>query len=67
MDGQQRFQQQFGTRLGKLDLGRLRILQALLLQRRMIQQPVDLMRAVNCDILTEIYHTESSTFTRIEP
>ena len=67
MDVQRRFLRPFGTRFGELDLRRLRILQAQLLQQRIIQQPVDLTRAVNYDILTEIYRTEANTFTRIEP
>jgi putative hydroxymethylpyrimidine transport system substrate-binding protein len=67
MDMQRRYLRPFGTRFGELDLRRLRILQAQLLQRRIIQQPVDLSRAVNFDILTEIYRKESNTFMRMEP
>ena len=67
MDVQRRFLRPFGARFGELDLRRLRILQSQLLQRRIIQQPVDLTRAVNYDILTGTYRKESNTLTRIEP
>jgi hypothetical protein len=46
---------------------RLRILHEQLSQQRIIQQPVDLKRAVNYKFLTEIYRTESNLFTRSEP
>ena len=67
MDVQRRCLRPFGTRFGELDLRRLRILQSQLLQRRIIQQPVDLTRAATYDILTETYRTELNTLTRIEP
>jgi hypothetical protein len=44
----------------------MRILHEQLSQRRIIQQPVDLKRAVNYNILTEIYRTESNLLTRSE-
>jgi len=67
MDMQRRLLRPFGGRFGELDLRRLRVLQAQLLQRRIIQQPVDFARAVNYDILTEAYRTEANAFTQIEP
>jgi hypothetical protein len=53
MDMQRRLLRPCGGRFGELDLRRLRVLQAQLLQRRIIRQPVDFARAVNYDILTE--------------
>jgi len=66
MDMQRRLLRPFGARFGELDLRRLKVLQAQLLQRRIIQQPVDFARAVNYDILTEAYRTEANAFTQIE-
>ena len=67
MDVQRRYLRPLGTRFGELDLRRLRILQAQLLQRCIVLQPIGLARAVNYDILTETYRKESNAVTRMEP
>jgi ABC-type nitrate/sulfonate/bicarbonate transport system substrate-binding protein len=67
MDAQRHFLRPSGARFGELDPGRLKILQEQLLQQRIIQQPIDLTRAVNYDILTEVYRAKSDIFSRIEP
>jgi ABC-type nitrate/sulfonate/bicarbonate transport system substrate-binding protein len=67
MDAQRRFLRPFGARFGELDLLRVQNLQDQLLQQRVIQQPIDLTRAVNYDILSEVYRTKSDVFSRTEP
>jgi hypothetical protein len=52
--------------LGELDLRRLRVLQAQLLQRRIILTR-RLRMCGQLDILTEPYRTEANAFTPIEP
>jgi len=37
------------------------------LQRRLLQEPVDLTRAVNYDILKEAYRSEANNLSRDEP
>jgi putative hydroxymethylpyrimidine transport system substrate-binding protein len=67
MDAQRRLLRPSGARLGELDPQWLGFLQAQLLQQRIIQQPVDLARAVNANILTEVYRTKPVDFFKIEP
>jgi putative hydroxymethylpyrimidine transport system substrate-binding protein len=67
LDEQRRFLRPFGTRFGELDSRRLRVLQAELLQRRIIQEPVDFARAINYDVLKETYRREVNTHNRTEP
>jgi len=67
MDAQRRFLRPSGARLGELDLQWLKNLQEQLLQQRIIQQPIDLTRAVNNDILAEVYRTKAADFSKIEP
>jgi putative hydroxymethylpyrimidine transport system substrate-binding protein len=66
MDAQRRFLRPSGARLGELDPQRLRNLLDLLLQQRIVREPIDLTRAANYEILTEAYRTKSVDF-RIEP
>jgi hypothetical protein len=63
MDMQRRLLRPFG----ELDLRRLQVLQAQLLQRRIIQDPVDFAPAASYAILDEPYRTEANAFTQIEP
>ena len=67
MDAQRGFLRPYGTRFGELDERRIRVLQAQLLQRRLLQEPVDLTRAVNYDILKEAYRSEANNLSRDEP
>jgi len=67
MDDQRRFLRPSGARYGELDPRSLRLLQAQLLQQRIIRQLIDLSRAVNYDILTEAYRTKSEVFSRTDP
>jgi hypothetical protein len=67
MDEQRRFLRPYGARFGELDPQRLKNLQDQLLQQRMIRQPIDLTRAVNYDILAEVYRAKSDVFSRIKP
>jgi putative hydroxymethylpyrimidine transport system substrate-binding protein len=67
MDGQRRFLRPSGTRFGELDLQRLKDLQDLLLQQRVISRSVDLNLAVNFGILDEVYRARSDTFSRTDP
>lgn len=67
MDAQRSFLRPFGTRFGELDERRIRGLQAQLLQRRLLQEPVDLTRAVNYDVLKEAYRSEANNLSRNEP
>jgi hypothetical protein len=67
MDAQRRFLRPYGARFGELDPQRLKNVQDQLLQQRTIQQPIDLTRAVNYDILTEVYRANSDVFSRVEP
>jgi len=67
MDSQRRFLRPYGIRFGELDPRQLKLLQGQLLQQRIIREPIDLSRAVNYDILTEVYRTKSDIFSRIEP
>jgi len=67
MNSQRRFLRPNGARFGELDPLKFRMLQGALMQQRIIQQPLDLSRAVNYDILTEVYRTRSDVFFRIEP
>lgn len=67
MDGQRLFLRPSGTRFGELDLQRLKDLQDLLMQQRIISRSVDLNRAVNFGILDEIYRARSDTFSRTDP
>jgi hypothetical protein len=57
----------YGTRFGELDERRIRVLHAQLLQRRLLQEPVDLTRAVNYDVLKEAYRNEANNLNREEP
>jgi hypothetical protein len=67
MDGQRLFLRPSGTRFGELDLQRLKDLQDLLMQQRIISRSVDLNRAVNFGILDEVYRARSDTFSRTDP
>lgn len=67
MDAQRGFLRPYGTRFGELDERRIRVLHAQLLQRRLLQEPVDLTRAVNYDILKEAYRSEVNNLSRDEP
>jgi hypothetical protein len=62
LDAQRRLLRPSGARLGDLDPQWLDFLQAQLLQQRIIQQPVDLARAVNAKILTEVYRGRPADF-----
>lgn len=66
MDAQRRFLRPFGTRFGEIDLRRLRSLQAQLLLRRIIREPVDLNRAIDYEVLKEAYRNEASKQDRSE-
>jgi ABC-type nitrate/sulfonate/bicarbonate transport system substrate-binding protein len=67
MDTQRRFLRPSGARFGELDPQRLKDLQDQLLQQRIIQQSIDLTRAVNYDILADVYRTKLVNSPRIEP
>lgn len=67
MDRQRGYLRPYGTRFGELDERRIRILQAQLLRRRILQEPVDLTRAVNYDVLKEAYRSEANNLNRDEP
>lgn len=67
MDAQRHFLRPSGTRLGELDPLKLRMLQGELLQQRIIRQPLDLARAINYDILTEVYRTRSDSSFGFRP
>lgn len=67
MDAQRGFLRPYGTRFGELDERRIRVLHAQLLQRRLLQEPVDLTRAVNYDVLKEAYRSEANNLSRDEP
>ncbi len=67
LDAQRRLLRPFGTRFGELDSRRLQLLQAQLLQRRVIREPIDLTRAINYDVLKDTYRREANTLNRIEP
>lgn len=67
MDSQRSLLRPFGARFGEMDSIRIRILQSQLLQRRTIQQPVDLHRAINYDILKETYRNQATNLSRVEP
>ncbi|MET4322949.1 ABC transporter substrate-binding protein [Bradyrhizobium sp. RT5a] len=67
MDNQRRFLRPFGTRFGELDEQRIRVLASQLLLRRIIQEPVDLNRAINYDVLKEAYRKEARNLDRSEP
>jgi ABC-type nitrate/sulfonate/bicarbonate transport system substrate-binding protein len=58
MDSQRRLLRPSGARFGELDAHRLLSLQDQLLQQRIIQQPLDLSRAINYDILNEVYRAK---------
>jgi putative hydroxymethylpyrimidine transport system substrate-binding protein len=63
VDGQRLFLRPSGTRLGELDLQRLKDLQDLLMQQRIILRSADLSRVVNFDILNEVYRARSDTLS----
>src|SRR6266702_2297520 len=67
MDAQRHLLRPFGARFGELDSRRLQVLQAQLLQRRIIREPIDLTRAIDYDVLKEAYRREANTLNRIEP
>ncbi|MGY8667481.1 ABC transporter substrate-binding protein [Bradyrhizobium sp. UFLA05-109] len=67
MDSQRSLLRPFGARFGEMDSIRIRALQSELLQRHAIQQPVDLTRAINYDILKEAYRNEATNLSRVEP
>ena len=67
MDAQRRLLRPSAARLGELDPQWLKVWQEQLLQQRIIREPADLARAVNTDILTQVYRTKSDIFSRIEP
>lgn len=67
MDSQRSLLRPFGARFGEMDSIRISILQSQLLQRRTIQHPADLTRAINYDILKEAYRNEATNLTRVEP
>ncbi|WP_354098968.1 ABC transporter substrate-binding protein [Bradyrhizobium sp. S3.2.12] len=67
MDAQRGFLRPYGTRFGELDARRIHALHAQLLQRRLLQEPVDLTRAVNYDVLREAYRSEANNLSRDEP
>jgi hypothetical protein len=54
-------------KFGELDVTCLKTVQEQKLQQRFIREPVDLNRAVNYDILTEVDRTSSNDITHIEP
>jgi hypothetical protein len=64
MDAQRRFLRPYEP--GELDRKYLNNLQEQLLQQRIIRQPIDLERAVDYYILTEVYRTRSDIFSRIK-
>ncbi|WP_354130000.1 ABC transporter substrate-binding protein [Bradyrhizobium sp. RT3b] len=59
MDAQRVYLRPYGTRFGELDERRIRTLQTQLLQRRILQESVDLTRAVNYDVLKAAYRSEA--------
>jgi putative hydroxymethylpyrimidine transport system substrate-binding protein len=67
MDAQRRLLRPYGARFGELDPRQFRVTQAQLLQQRIIREPIDLSRAVNYDVLTDVYRANSDVFSRIEP
>ncbi|MGY3238619.1 ABC-type nitrate/sulfonate/bicarbonate transport system substrate-binding protein [Bradyrhizobium sp. USDA 4448] len=67
LDAQRSYLRPFGARFGELDERRVRLLQSQLLQRRVLQGPVDLNRAVDYDILKQAYRSEASNLSRDEP
>jgi hypothetical protein len=67
MDSQRSLLRPFGARFGEMGSIRIRTLQSQLLQRRTIQQPVDLTRAIKYDILKEAYRNEATNLNRVEP
>ncbi|MCP3460078.1 ABC transporter substrate-binding protein [Bradyrhizobium sp. CCGUVB23] len=67
MDSQRSLLRPFGARFGEMDSIRIRTLQSQLLQRRAIQHPVDLTRAINYDIVKETYRHEATNLNRVEP
>jgi putative hydroxymethylpyrimidine transport system substrate-binding protein len=67
MGAQRRFLRPHGARFGELDPKHLNNLQGQLLQQRIMRQSIDLARAANYDILTEVHRTKSDMFSRIEP
>jgi hypothetical protein len=67
MDAQRHVLRPSGTRFGELDPIKFRMLQGELMRQRAIQQPLDLARAVNFDILTEAYRSRSDDSSRFEP
>ncbi|WBL80304.1 ABC transporter substrate-binding protein [Bradyrhizobium xenonodulans] len=67
LDAQRRFLRPFGVRFGELDTRRIRVLEEQLLRRRVIQNPVDLKRAINDDVVKEAYRKEAKALSRVEP
>ncbi|MDH2356824.1 ABC transporter substrate-binding protein [Bradyrhizobium sp. SSUT112] len=61
MDAQRRLLRPSGTRLGEIDSQRLKNLHELLLQQRLMRQPIDLSRAVNYDVLRGVYRSKPDT------
>jgi hypothetical protein len=60
MDAQRRF---LRARFRELDPKHLNSLQGQLLQQRIIRQSIDLARAANYDILTEVHRTIGYVFS----
>jgi ABC-type nitrate/sulfonate/bicarbonate transport system substrate-binding protein len=67
MDAQRRLLRPSGARFGELDPLKFRILQGELMRQRIIEQPLDLARAVNYDMLTDVYRARSANSSRFEP
>ncbi|WP_212259184.1 ABC transporter substrate-binding protein [Bradyrhizobium liaoningense] len=61
MDAQRVYLRPYGTRFGELDERRIRSLQTQLLRVRILQEPVDLTRAVNYDVLKAAYRSEAKS------
>jgi putative hydroxymethylpyrimidine transport system substrate-binding protein len=67
MDAQRRLLRPYGARLGELDPQWFDFLQAQLLQQRIIQQPVDIARALNSNVLADVYRSKPVDFSNIGP
>lgn len=66
MDKQRSFLRPFGARFGELDPRHIRLLQAQLLRRRIMQEPVDLTRAIDHDILKQAYRSDATNLSHVE-
>jgi len=67
MDALRGYLRPFGARFGELDERRIHLLHAQLLGRRMIDEPVDLTRAINYDVLKGAYRSQASRLSGNEP